>query len=184
MKAPFRTFTGVNLDLFDIQPGDIYIEDIAHALSNINRFNGHTKFPISVAQHSIHVALLCPTCPLTALLHDASEAYLGDVTKWLKSTPEMALYRELEAHIQHLINAKFGGLEPLPPEVEAADRIMVRLEGYRGFGPDFHIDHPDYPDMTMEEMMTHPRLLPTTASTIKERFLNVFAALNGRDRVV
>lgn len=144
-----RTFTGKEINLFAMTFDDICIEDIAHALACINRFNGQVKFPISVAQHSIYVSYLSDkACQMQGMLHDASEAYIGDVTKWLKHTPEMKHFRELEDDIQTLIYQKFQCDEKIHPSVEMADRIMVRWEGTKGFGDDFRIDHPNYPDLT------------------------------------
>ena len=74
-----QTFTGKKFDIFNPDPAAICIEDIAHHLSQINRFNGGTPFPYSVAQHSIMVSRLCPAGhELAGLLHDAAEAYIGD----------------------------------------------------------------------------------------------------------
>ena len=80
-------YTGVKFDLANPQPGDVRIADISHALGLLNRWAGHTKVPYSVAQHSclvLNVAMkLDPS--LTAagkamvLLHDAHEAYTGDL---------------------------------------------------------------------------------------------------------
>lgn len=66
-------------------PADIDIYDIATALSRIPRFNGHTTHPYSVAQHSVYVHDMAPTALRPyALLHDAHEAYLGDIIKPLR----------------------------------------------------------------------------------------------------
>lgn len=80
--------------------------DISHSLANINRFNGHTFRPISVAEHSIGVAsMVSPEHRLGALLHDAAEAYLGDMATPLKS---LCLgYLELERIAHGLIATKF-----------------------------------------------------------------------------
>ncbi len=81
-----QTFSGIKFNLFNPSPDDILIEDIAHALSNLARFNGHTAKFYSVAQHSVYCALKAPErLSLAVLLHDATEAYLGDIVRPLKS---------------------------------------------------------------------------------------------------
>lgn len=139
----FTTVSNRNLDLFNLKKEDIDIWDIGHSLSMINRFNGHSQFPISVAQHSVYVAKLVEsTCknPLhvkQALLHDAAEAYLGDVTRWLKLTETMAPYRELEQKIEKTIFTKFSVPTELVGCVKEADFLMVRFEARQAFGEDF-----------------------------------------------
>lgn len=153
MKPVIHTYTGKTINPFDLQPDDICIEDIAHALSNVNRFIGHPKKPISVAHHSLYVSHLCEGTPfeLQGLLHDASEAYLGDVSKWIKMSPEMAHYRGIEARVEIMIYEKFNCPVVMSEPVELADRIMVRYEALRGLG--FEIQHPNYPPLTQEEII-------------------------------
>ena len=82
-----ETYTGVMFNLVDPSPADVRIEDIARSLSRIPRFNGHTREAYSVAQHSVFVESIVaqrgigPLGRLAALLHDAAEAYVGDVTR-------------------------------------------------------------------------------------------------------
>lgn len=82
------------------------IESIANALSHINRFNGHVG-QYSVAQHCVLVAMQLPVDRrLSGLLHDAPEAYIGDVTSPLKSLlPE---YKKIESHYHDIIYMHFG----------------------------------------------------------------------------
>src|SRR5580765_2644929 len=86
MKPLILTFSGKHVNPLNLRPEDIDIVDIAHALACCNRFAGHCRRPINVAQHSVYVSRLCDDTGFErqALLHDASEAYLGDITKWLK----------------------------------------------------------------------------------------------------
>jgi hypothetical protein len=176
--AFIRTFSGREFNPLEIAYENIVIEDIAHALALCNRFAGHTKFPISVAQHSIYVCRLCedrgPIVALQGLLHDASEAYLGDVTKWVKQTPAFALYREIEETVQRKIFERFDVPVKLFPEVEEADRIMVRFEGVKGFGKEFKIDHPNYPDLTEEEKDRVGGLSPWSWRSSEDLFLTHF----------
>lgn len=86
MNNWIMTHTGKKFRPFSPRIEDIDIEDIAHALSNLCRFNGHTSKFYSVAEHSILVSELCPDeLKLKGLLHDAAEAYLGDVPSPLKT---------------------------------------------------------------------------------------------------
>lgn len=79
------THTGVHFDPLNATVDTVVLEDIAHALSHICRFNGHTKYFYSVAEHSVHVSkLVSERYAKEALLHDATEAYLMDVCTPLK----------------------------------------------------------------------------------------------------
>lgn len=115
-----QTFTGKAIDLVNFNEDDVRLPDIAHALSLLNRFTGHTRFPYSVAQHSVIVSkLVDQRYALWGLLHDASEAYIGDVSTPLKMI--LPNYRELEEQIQRTIITKFGLKWPMPHEVKEAD---------------------------------------------------------------
>lgn len=163
MITMLPTFSGKRINLFNIQRQDICIEDIAHALALVNRFGGHTKEPISVAQHSYFVSQLCaPVHALQGLLHDAAEAYVGDMTKWLKESAEMAGFRAVEERVQracytalgvhHADYRHYASLKE--PSVEAADRLMVRFEALWSYGDQMplFLERPDYPVPTPEEI--------------------------------
>lgn len=173
-----RTYTGLTVNPLALRPEDVNLHDIAHALAQVNRFAGHLKFPISVAQHSVWAARLClpfgPDVALQALLHDASEAYLGDVTKWLKATPEFAAYREAEARAQALIFTEFGCSTEMHQAVEAADRVLVRFEGRQGFGDDWVINHNDYPPLTQSQLDLFKEWVPETWATAELEFNNYY----------
>lgn len=80
--------TGRRFYPLDPRPKDVTIDDIAHALSNVCRWGGRVREFLSVAQHSVHVAQIVertrPQHALRALLHDAAEAYLGDIATPIK----------------------------------------------------------------------------------------------------
>jgi hypothetical protein len=104
-----RTFSGRYIDIFDPNPDDILIEDIAHALSHQCRFGGHIPKFYSVAQHSV----FCANNPfiskkLEALMHDASEAYLLDIPSPIK--PRLTNYHEIENNLMMVIAEKFAFL--------------------------------------------------------------------------
>jgi hypothetical protein len=128
-NAWIQTFTGKKFYPFNPKPEDIDIRDIAHALSNICRFTGHTKRFHSVAAHSIGVAQLVPeSMQLQALLHDASEAYLCDIARPIKRREDMQPYRVIECCLQATIYERFGLPATEPPELRQADARMCGAE--------------------------------------------------------
>lgn len=128
-----QTYTGRKFHVLDPRPGDFVIEDIAHALALTNRFNGHLPEPYSVAQHSLLVSMEGPQeFAFVGLMHDATEAYVGDMTAPLKSAlPE---YREIERQIWVALAAQFGLPLELPEEVKQADLRALVTEA-RAFMP-------------------------------------------------
>jgi uncharacterized protein len=105
METYLETASGLHYHFLDPQPDEIDITDIAFALSNKARFSGHTQF-YSVAEHSIAVAKRLPRrLQLAGLLHDAAEAYLGDVPSPLKAC--LPDYRKIEAINEAAIFKKF-----------------------------------------------------------------------------
>lgn len=109
---------------------NVHMEDIAHGLAYQCRFNGQTSAFYSVAQHSIMVADVVskthPELRLAALLHDASEAYLGDVVKPLKAL--LPNYKAIERRIEEIIAEKFGVPEIFSPLIKKADMVALATE--------------------------------------------------------
>ena len=162
MTIFIRTFTGVDFDLQSPTPEMVDIRDIAHALARICRFNGHTRGdPYSVAQHSVAVSIRAgmsagSVAARLGLLHDAAEAYLGDMTAPLKRL--MPDYVALEREVEAAIARRFGLWPPASVPISArdavreADRRMLATEARAlmgvanpaaaGFG-----DRPAYDDM-------------------------------------
>ena len=102
------TYTGKKFNYLDVKPEDICIEDIAHGLSNLCRYFGQCKRFYSVAEHCVKLsqANLLSGDPKARLLHDAVEAYIGDVARPLKVLlPE---YNKIEARIQKVIEEKYN----------------------------------------------------------------------------
>ncbi|WP_460104750.1 phosphohydrolase [Pseudomonas sp. S2_D10] len=121
------THTGKRFDLFEPDVDMIDPRDIAHSLAHLCRFNGHTREFYSVAQHSCLVADLVPAeHKLAALLHDATEAYLGDMTRPLKEW--MPYYRGFEDVIWGRVCERFGLEIDLPASVRQADLIALATE--------------------------------------------------------
>jgi hypothetical protein len=175
MKPLILTYSGKHVNPLDLRPEDIDIEDIAHALACCNRFAGHARRPVTVAQHSVYVSRLCDDTGFEkqALLHDASEAYLGDVTKWLKSTDEFAAYRAAEDRVQEQIYSKFGCPTDMHPVVSDADKLMLRFEGEMSFKdwPEWVEQLPNYPLLTPQENLTIGGWAPWSWKQSKEAFL-------------
>ena len=124
------TSSGRALDPFAPDPAQIALDDIAHHLSHVCRFAGAVSVHYSVAQHSVLVAQEMPLYARFALLHDAAEAYIGDVPRPLKRHQTFAAYRDVEAHLQAVIYRKFG-IVPEPDgivELAHVDRRMLRTE--------------------------------------------------------
>lgn len=140
-RAWQRMLSGRRLDLLDPSPLDIEIEDIAHGLARVARWNGQTRGPhiFSVAQHSVlveHLAIamdrdLPPAARLVVLLHDAPEYVIGDIISPFKTVIGDA-YKQVEArllaaiHLRFSLPAKPGAA--LQKLTKAADRAAAFLE--------------------------------------------------------
>jgi 5'-deoxynucleotidase YfbR-like HD superfamily hydrolase len=133
--------SGRRLDLLDPTPVDIEIEDIAHGLAFVARWNGQTKgdWPYSVAEHSLLVERIFsqgakqpdPRWQLAALLHDAPEYVIGDMISPVKAAVGPG-YGALDARLTAAIHIRFGLPAILPGAVKrrikAADKISAWLE--------------------------------------------------------
>ncbi len=130
-RAWQRMLSGRRLDLLDPTPVDIEIEDIAHGLAFVARWNGQTRgdWPYSVAEHSLLVealfARIGPRAParwrLAALLHDAPEYVIGDMISPVKAAVGPG-YGALDERLQAAIHIRYG----LPVQVPAAVRRRIK----------------------------------------------------------
>jgi 5'-deoxynucleotidase YfbR-like HD superfamily hydrolase len=122
-----QTHSGKRFDLMAPTPDMVELHDIATALSNLCRFTGHVREFYSVAQHSVFVSLIVSReQALFGLLHDATEAYVGDVARPLKAL--LPDYKQIEARVWRAVAAKFGISEKIPFEVKHADNIALMTE--------------------------------------------------------
>jgi hypothetical protein len=146
-----QTWTGVQFRPYAVTPEMINIDDIAHALARVNRFNGHTVQPYSVAQHSVYTSYLVPPqYALEALMHDAVEAYIGDQpspVKWGQKT-----FSELEEYIwTEAVVPVFELPDKLADCVKIADLQMLVFElnhVVNDFGYSWGLEHIDKPNLS------------------------------------
>jgi uncharacterized protein len=150
-RAWQRMLSGRRLDLLDPSPNDVEIEDIAHGLARVARWNGQTvgEHAFSVAQHALIVEDIAlarnpawaPRWRLAALLHDAPEYVVGDLISPFKTAIGLD-YKALELRLLAAIHLRFQLPETLPSgvqsEIKAADRIAAYYEATRlaGFAED------------------------------------------------
>ncbi|MDP2620369.1 MAG: HD family hydrolase [Hyphomicrobiales bacterium] len=140
-RAWQRMLSGRRLDLLDPSPLDVELEDIAHGLARVARWNGQTigDYSFSVAEHSLLVEkLACALSPeleprwrLAALLHDAPEYVIGDLISPFKAAVGLD-YRAFEGRLLQIIHVRFGlpGLLPGPIAalIKRADKAAAYAE--------------------------------------------------------
>ena len=123
------TYSGKKFNVFNPSVDMVSIEDIAHALSQICRFTGHSKEFYSVASHCVYVSYICNReNALWGLLHDGGEAYATDIASPIKNTDEFAFYRKIESKIQEVICEKFNLPKEEPEDVKYADKVLLYTE--------------------------------------------------------
>ncbi|HEX2449095.1 MAG TPA: HD family hydrolase [Methyloceanibacter sp.] len=143
-RAWQRMLSGRRLDLLDPSPLDIEIEDIAHGLARVARWNGQTdgEHAFSVAEHSLLVERIATELEpkldrrfrLAALIHDAPEYVIGDLISPFKAALSLD-YRAFEAKLLAAIHVRFGLPAELPEDVtrliKRADKIAAYYEAIR-----------------------------------------------------
>ena len=191
-RAWQRMLSGRRLDLLDPSPLDIEIEDIAHGLARVARWNGQTRGDhiFSVAQHTLLVGEIAGRrtggldrrLGVAILLHDAPEYVIGDIISPFKAIIG-GPYVTVERRLLSAIHLRFGLPAELPAEVgaiiKAADRGAAFLEatGLAGFGVAearrFFGPRPALPAAVEKDYLT-----PWPAETAQRRFLERFAAMS------
>jgi len=192
-RAWQRMLSGRRLDLLDPSPLDVEIEDIAHGLARVARWNGQTVGPhiFSVAQHTLLVEAIARQrtgavdrrLGLALLLHDAPEYVIGDMI-----TPFKAIigesYKATEKRLLTAIHMRFGLPHELPPEIvtliKAADRAAAYLEATTLAG--FAIEEAERffgPTPTLPPALERDYMTPWPAAIAEERYLQHFGKLAG-----
>ena len=172
-----QTATGRKFWPLDPRPEDVDIEDIAHALSNVCRFGGHCREFYSVAEHSVRVSDYvgalggAPWHRLAGLLHDATEAYLGDMIRPLKIQAEMVPFRLAEGRVEQAIRLRFSVVTFATPLIKTADEALLATEARDIMGGEsagkWQLHAPPLPD----------KIDPWISRWARIRFLERFAEL-------
>jgi 5'-deoxynucleotidase YfbR-like HD superfamily hydrolase len=190
-RAWQRMLSGRRLDLLDPSALDVEIEDIAHGLARVARWNGqtHGAHIFSVAQHALLVECIArqrePNLDrrlrLAVLLHDAPEYVIGDMITPFKAVIGDS-YRAVEARLHVAIRIRFGLPPQLPREVhrliKAADQAAAYLEATRlaGFDPAEAQRFFGRPP-ALASSLERDYLTPWPANTVEARFLKRFREL-------
>jgi hypothetical protein len=180
--------SGRRLDLLDPSPVDIEIEDIAHGLARVARWNGQTvgDHAFSVAQHSVVVEEiaahlrpgLAPRWRLAALLHDAAEYVIGDMISPFKAALGLD-YRTFENRLENAIHIRFGlpaaTPGPIKTLIKAADQASAYLEATQLAG----FDHAEA--LTLfgaAPTLCRPSMAPLSPGEAAHRYLQRFHVLS------
>jgi 5'-deoxynucleotidase YfbR-like HD superfamily hydrolase len=184
MKTPvwIQTYSGKKFQLLSPKIEDISIIDIAHALSMQCRFTGHTKHFYSIAQHSVFVSQLCYNYPLYGLLHDASEAYLSDISSPLKNSGYFENYKHYENNLQELVFKKFIGKPEsniIKKEVKEADLELLAIESFQLMQP----LHPEFKAHLECNLIKDIKIEELVPSQARNMFLDRYIELTGDSSV-
>lgn len=179
-----QTLKGRAFDLLEPDPSKLDIEEIAHSLSLICRFNGHVRRFMSVAQHSVVVARLIEAMgdgehrnsrvAYDGLMHDATEAYVGDMAQPLKALlPE---YKRIENSIADAIAKRFQVSNPMPDLVKIADGVSLLWERRDLMAPPLHPWQEDH----LLDLVPSETLRPWEPHEARDIFLGHFYRLAPR----
>jgi hypothetical protein len=181
--GPFlQTVSGRWVNPFDPDPSQLDPGDIARALANQCRFGGHSRVFYSVAQHSVIVSQLVEERGgdvedvFAALMHDATEAYLGDMPHPLKHrSPLGAAFKSAEDHLERAIHERFR-IKADVPEIKRADRALLATERRAFSAEDWH-----WPELEGVEPLDL-ELTAWSPDQAAEAFAQRYAELDARRR--
>lgn len=169
-----QTYTGRQFWPCDPRPEEIHIEDIAHSLSMQCRFTGHCEQFYSVAEHSVRVSEILPgNSALWGLMHDASEAYLTDLSRPLKRGSGLGpIYKAMESRLMRAVCERFGMPIDEPAEVKKADNCLLMTEKR-----DLMRSHGSLPKWSEPEDPLDEIIIPWSWLHAKSVFLEKFSHL-------
>jgi uncharacterized protein len=190
-RAWQRMLSGRRLDLLDPSPLDVEIEDIAHGLARVARWNGQTlgEHIYSVAQHTLLVeaiaryrgGLIDRRLGLSLLLHDAPEYVIGDIITPFKAVIGDS-YKSTEKRLLTAIHVRFGLPRELPSDIvaliKAADRSAAYLEATKLAG--FSLQEAERffgPEPHLPAALAHDYITPWPAAVAEKRYLEQFSRL-------
>jgi 5'-nucleotidase len=178
-----QTVSGRWVNPFDPDPSQLDAGDIARALANQCRFGGHSRVFYSVAQHAVIVSELVEQRGgdvedvFAALMHDATEAYLGDMPHPLKHrSPLGAAFKQAEDHLERALRERFQ-IKPDVPEIKRADRALLATERRAFSAEDWH-----WPELEGVEPVDL-ELQAMSPDEAAEAFAQRYAGLDARRRV-
>lgn len=183
-ETSFRLFGGSYFDFADPENSQFTIYDIAHSLSQTCRFGGQCPKFYSVAQHCCLVSRLVPEyAQLDGLLHDAAEAFLGDVVKPLKNL--LPDFLRIEKRVEQVVAQKFNLNYPWSIEVKEADELLLKWELRDLFGlSDSFYEMPYWKLSAVQHkgymQSLNKKIIPWTPKKSAETFLYLFNTFSER----
>jgi uncharacterized protein len=164
-----QTYSGRKFYSITPHADDVILEDIAHALSLLCRFNGHCLGFYSVAEHSVRVSRILPDeLKLWGLLHDAGEAYTTDLPRPVKA--HLPDFRTIEDRVLKVVAEHFNLPWPVPEAVFDADTKLLATEARDLMAP-----APEPWNLGVEPLAE--KIIPLPPSEAEQLFLDEFARL-------
>jgi len=148
-----RTASGTSFDFINPKIEQVNIEDVSHYLSNLCRFNGATNKFYSVAQHSVIVSKMVPEKFMyEGLMHDAAEAYLGDIiTPFKRLLQRISFFSIITERVEKTVAIALGAHYPEDKIVKTADTILKSIEA-KQFKVHLDYELPEYKNTTNEHI--------------------------------